>query len=254
MPEPVQEPSLARLERPPSLNESVQVAIRDYILTNQLKPGDTLPPETELGKQLGVSRNSIREAVKALQLVGLVEARRGSGLFVGSFSLEPLLSNLPFGLMNGLTELRELLEIRLLLEMGIVDRIIANRTEAQMEEMGQIIENMRVLAEQGQPFPKEDRKFHQCLLANCENSTLIKLSDVFWLTYDRACQVSPIEDYDPMLTYRNHLATFEAITNGDAEKTREAMIQDYMGQGSLTFRIDKVKEAQSQIKKTEDAE
>ena len=90
------------LQRPPSLPETVQTAIRNFIADNNLRTGDALPPETQLTKQLGVSRNAIREAVKSLEMVGIVEVRRGSGLFVGDFSLDPLLDNLPYGLMSDL--------------------------------------------------------------------------------------------------------------------------------------------------------
>ncbi len=237
--------SFQRLNRPPSLNETVQEAIRDFILQNQLTPGSALPPETELSKQLGVSRNSIREAVKALELVGLVEARRGSGLFVGEFSLDPLLDNLPFGLMNELTELRELLEIRHFLESSVVSRILKNRTPEQLTELETTLNDMQIQAEEGKAFPTQDRAFHHCLLRYAENQTLIKLSDIFWRTYQRASKISQIEDYDPITTYQNHRAIVEAIASGDEVQTQYALSQHYAGLGSLRFRIDKAQQHQT---------
>lgn len=237
----MQEKKLQPLDRPPSLPQSVQAAIREFILTNDLRSGDVLPTETQLTRQLGVSRNAVREAVKALELVGIVEVRRGSGLFVGDFSLEPLLNNLPYGLMADLEELRELLEIRQVLESGMLARVIAARTETQLAALREVVERMHVLAGQGKPFPEEDRAFHQHLMENTGNKTLLKLLDIFWLTYHRARQTAAIEDEDPVHTAQNHAAIVDALAAGDLEQARRALDSHYTGLGSLSFRIDQVR-------------
>lgn len=235
------EKDLKPLHRPPSLPQSVQTAIREFILDNSLRSGDLLPSETQLTKQLGVSRNAVREAVKALELVGVVEVRRGSGLFVGDFSLEPLLDNLPYGLMADLEELRELLEIRQVLESGMMVQVIARRTDSQMATLRKAVRKMQTLAAQGKSFPKEDREFHQCLMENVGNKTLLKLLDIFWLTYHRASQVADIEDYDPIRTAEDHVKIIDAIGAGDLEGTRTALEDHYTGLGSLKFRIDQAR-------------
>ena len=84
------------LRRPPTLHHSVQQAIRQYIIDNELRAGDPLPSENQLSQQLDVSRNLVREAVRGLEAVGVVDIRRGSGLYVNEFSFEPLLDNLQY--------------------------------------------------------------------------------------------------------------------------------------------------------------
>ena len=74
------------LKRSPPLHVSVQESLRSYIAENRLEAGAALPPEGELAQQLGVSRNSVREGIKALESVGVLEVRRGSGVFVMAFS------------------------------------------------------------------------------------------------------------------------------------------------------------------------
>src|SRR6195952_121448 len=101
---------LKRLERP-LFYRIVQDALKNYILEKNLKPGDPLPAETELARQLGISRNSLREAAKALESVGILETRQGSGLFVREFSFEPLLENMSYGLLFDLRQLAELLQV-----------------------------------------------------------------------------------------------------------------------------------------------
>ncbi|TIT84305.1 MAG: FadR family transcriptional regulator, partial [Mesorhizobium sp.] len=90
--------SLEPLNRPPLLHVTVQESLRNYIEANRLKAGDALPPETFLAQQLGVGRNSVREAIKALESIGILETRRGIGVFVKEFSFKPLLDNLAYGL------------------------------------------------------------------------------------------------------------------------------------------------------------
>ena len=237
--------NLEPLRRPPSLPESVQQAIRDYIRDNNLKSGDPLPPETHLTKQLGVSRNAIREAVKALEMTGIVEVRRGSGLFVGDFSLDPLLESLPYGLMTDLRELRELLEIRQTLETGMVARVLEHKTEAQVEQLHDTLRRMELRAKQGRTFPEEDREFHLCMFGNIKNRTLLKLMDIFWQTYHRASRIDEIEDYDPTKTYLDHVAIVTAFESGDAEGLKTALEKHYTGLGSLTFRLDQMERGQN---------
>ena len=86
------------LKRPPPLHVSVRESLRRHIDENRLEAGDPLPPEGDLAQQLGVSRNSVREAIKALESLGVLEMRRGVGVFVKAFSFEPLLENLTYGL------------------------------------------------------------------------------------------------------------------------------------------------------------
>src|SRR5690606_27853305 len=80
--------SLTPLNRPPLLHVTVQESLKQYIEDNRLKAGDPLPPETFLAQQLGVGRNSMREAIKALESLGIVETRRGVGVFVKEFSFK----------------------------------------------------------------------------------------------------------------------------------------------------------------------
>src|SRR5260221_10589345 len=90
---------LKPIKRGELLYEAAQTEIKEYIITHRLKSGDPLPTEMKLAEHLGVSRNSVREAVKALEAVGVLESRAGAGLFVSDFSFDPLLRNMAYGLM-----------------------------------------------------------------------------------------------------------------------------------------------------------
>jgi DNA-binding FadR family transcriptional regulator len=131
------------LTRPPSLHVTVQESLRSYIEDNQLKPGDPLPPESFLGQQLGVSRNSVREAIKALESLGILETRRGVGVFVKEFSFQPLLDNLAYGLGGALRDVEELRELRRVLETGLIHKTVEMIGDEDLAALRRITERMR---------------------------------------------------------------------------------------------------------------
>ena len=218
---------LKRLERPRSLHLSVLNSIKNSILENNLEPGDPLPPETELARQLGVSRNSVREAAKALESLGILEMRHGSGLFVRDFSFEPLLENLPYGLLFDLRQLEDLLEVRRVLETGMIGSALRKSSAEQLVGLQQLVEKMRARAEQEQSFLEEDHEFHQKLFENLDNKILMKILDSFWLVFKITSDYVSIWDTDPMRTYRNHAAILDAIRASDVEQARIALERHY---------------------------
>ena len=221
--------ALTKLERQPLLFQSVQEAIKSHIIDEGIRPGDMLPPETELARQLGVSRNSVREAVKALESTGILESRRGSGVYVREFSFEPLLNNLPYGLMGDLQDVSELLEIRRILELSMIENAISALTVRQKVEFDEVLVDMLRRASKGESFPQEDRHFHYLLFQHLGNQMLLKLMDVFWLAVSKASQSINLSDPNPIKTYEDHLAIVEAVKQRDAAKAREALDRHYDG-------------------------
>jgi DNA-binding FadR family transcriptional regulator len=225
------------LARPAPLHHSVQEAIRAFILEHNLRAGDALPPETDLARQLGVSRNSVREAVKALESLGVLEARRGSGLYVREFSFNPLLENLSYGLLFDLRDLAELLEVRRVLETGLIGAAMAAMPASTLDALQVTIARMGALAGQDESFAEEDRQFHQILFEPLGNRTLLKLLDIFWVTYQEASRHTDMRNPDPVGTARDHAAIYDAVRAGDVDEARAALDQHYAGLTSRLARI-----------------
>ena len=202
-------------------------AIRDYVIDAGLRPGDPLPAEGEIARQLGVSRNSVREAVKALASLGVLESRTGSGVFVRAFSFEPLLDGLQFALMDDLGKLADLLRVRHALELGMLDEAAPNLGPARLAELGALVERMRQAAELGEAFPNEDRAFHKALFADVGNAVFLKLLDVIWLTIGRAFERAQVAGADPRKSYSEHRTLLEALQAGDAAAARHALDDHY---------------------------
>lgn len=221
--------SIKPLNRPPLLHVTVQESLRDYIESNGLKAGDPLPPETFLAQQLGVGRNSVREAIKALESLGILETRRGVGVFVKEFSFQPLLDNLAYGLGDSLRDIEELREIRRVLETGLIGKTIAQISEADIAELRAVTERMRQRAERNESFVEEDQQFHE-LLFRCQNNRMLNgLIEVFWRAFYKASDFANLTNSDPLSTWRDHHEIVEAIVARDVERARTRLDEHYEG-------------------------
>ncbi|CDZ65837.1 GntR domain protein [Neorhizobium galegae bv. orientalis] len=217
------------LERPPLLHVSVQESLRSYIEDNDLTAGAALPPETFLAQQLGVGRNSVREAIKALESVGILETRRGIGVFVKEFSFAPLLDNLAYGLQASLRDVEELLEIRRVLETGLIDKTIEMISDDDVAELRRLTDRMRQRAERGESFAEEDQQFHQ-LLFRCQNNKMLSaLIDIFWSAFYKASGFANLASPTPLATWQDHHEIAEAVAARDVEAGRKRLSAHYSG-------------------------
>src|SRR5689334_8789951 len=118
------------------LRQAVTDRIKTYIIDNRLGPGDSLPTEAELCDALNASRSSLREAIKTLAALDIVEVRHGSGTFVGRLSLSSLVESLTFRSLlspgDDVRALRDLVDVRQLFEEGMAARIIERLDEAHV--------------------------------------------------------------------------------------------------------------------------
>ena len=103
--------------------------IKQLIIARGLTPGDPLPTEAELCEELDVSRSSVREAIRTLSTLDIVDVRHGHGTYVGPMSLDPMVEALVFrGVLSpegSLQSLREVVEVRLALDLSMAERVVA---------------------------------------------------------------------------------------------------------------------------------
>ncbi len=112
-----------------TLVQRIMAAVRDGLVKGDLVPGDRLPSETELIKQFGVGRTSVREAMRGLVALGVIEIRRGDGTFVANGDSLQMLNPVEFSLLlEG--QSKELLEFRRIIDLGCCSLVIQKATEA----------------------------------------------------------------------------------------------------------------------------
>lgn len=206
-----------------ALHQEVAEALRELILAGKLRRGDALPPERELATQFGVSRATVREALRALQLWGLVEARRGGGNFVSLPSLDHIVAPLSTILQHNRALQDELLDARFVFEPEVCWLAAQRRTAADLAAIEAIIARQSQRVEQGELAVEEDSAFHLALAEATHNRVIPQLiqtiNDLLLESRLRSLRTPD----RPRRSLEGHLRILAALRAGDAEAARQAM-------------------------------
>ncbi len=132
----------------------------ERLIVRKLKPGDKLPSERELAEMLQVSRSSIRDAIRSLELMGLVEPRQGAGTIVRERSADSSISPFSSALKRRQELVSELLDFRKMLEPPLAARAAARVSPEEISEMEEILQRQEGKLSLGEPAIAEDAEFH----------------------------------------------------------------------------------------------
>jgi DNA-binding GntR family transcriptional regulator len=145
------------------LYEEVAARIRDLIAEGELRPGQALPSERKLADQFKVGRAVIREAIRQLEVSGLVESRHGGGNYVREITVEHLVAPIA-SVLNGMSHLREeLMDARLFFEPQIAQAAAAHATPEDLQLLKDVIRRQEERTANGQSGAQEDAEFHDLL-------------------------------------------------------------------------------------------
>lgn len=136
-----------------------------YISDKKLKAGDKLPSQAVLAQALGVSLVALREAMRAMEALGIIEARAGSGWYVCDFSFAPMARGLAYIFDINEASFADLVEIRVRLECSYLPEAMSKLTAEDLDELERCVNEMKQLAEKGEEFDAPDRGFHMHLFA-----------------------------------------------------------------------------------------
>ncbi|MCX4908429.1 FadR/GntR family transcriptional regulator [Streptomyces sp. NBC_00878] len=210
----------------------LQERIKKLIIDRRLPSGAVLPTEPELMALLGASRNSVREALKALQAMGIVEIRHGFGTYVGPMSMAPMIEGLAFrtvaGHYRGEDSLLQLLQLREAVETGLIVRLAGRVPPDDLVELTTLVDRMEAEAAEGTGLAETDRAFHATLYRGLGNLLLSELLEAFWDAFHRVRTDLMGLPQDPKVTCRQHRAILDAVRSGDATRAEDT-IREHFG-------------------------
>ncbi len=209
--------------REPALNRAIQDHIKQYITDNHKAPGDALPSELQFAQDLGVSRNSVREAVRALASLGIIEVRHGNGIFVRDFNFDSVFDLLSYGLTFDSRRIRDILQIRKWLEIAAVGEVAQRIGEGELQGLEDVLARWERRIAAGEPTALEDREFHRLLFQVLNNPSLTGLIDIFWLVFNNVRIQTITMDPSPVNTVHDHREILEAVRRRDAKAARQCI-------------------------------
>ncbi|KGK85444.1 GntR family transcriptional regulator [Desulfosporosinus sp. HMP52] len=213
--------------------EQIVDQIGQLIAEGQLKPGDRLPSERELVERFQVSRASIREAISALEMMGLIEVRSGEGTYIRQVNIESVVTPLAWMLFIEKDTDLELYEARKILEVQAAGLAAARADEDEINEMFEALEIMRKDLELHHLGEEADHYFHYAIARATHNKILFRLMNTLSDTMRKALKTSRSKLYEhadtPEKLYNEHFLIYEAIKNHDSEKAKKRMLDHLVG-------------------------
>jgi GntR family transcriptional regulator, transcriptional repressor for pyruvate dehydrogenase complex len=209
-----------------ALTDEAIERIRELIRSGALPPGARLPPEAKLAAQLGLSRNSMREAVRALQLVRVLDARPGDGTYVTSLAPELLLEGLgsAIDLLQDDT-LLDVMQIRVMLEPAATAAAALRVTETDLATLAELLVRMHETAHDPTAMLTHDISFHRTIIAANGNESLTSVLDGLSGRTARARVWRGLIEADAATTTQaEHQAIYDALAAGDPEVARAAAL------------------------------
>lgn len=201
--------------------------IKEALLEKELQPGDYLPTETELTASLGVSKTSLREAIKMLQALGVVEVRRGHGTKIrerfGGTIIDPLIYQLI--LASGQTQ--DIIDFRIMFEPAYTLMAMNRASQADIDRIAATIDDFENAVRDKRQSAREDLAFHKEILRSTHNPLVIRVGETIMELFK--VSIGYTAKHHPEIVLRDHQRIFKAFCAKDEDQLTEAIIQSFEG-------------------------
>ena len=192
-------------------------------IVDKLKPGDMLPPERELVRRFGVSRSSIRDAIRSLEAVGLLEPRQGVGTVVRELSSDAVANPVANALLQKRKVIDDLLDVRNIIEPALAGRAALHASREHLAKLEAILRRQEEKVSQGELTTEEDSSFHYTIAVAADNTVMLKLvhvlMDLLHETRARSLQVGGRRQK----SLAGHRRILAALKDGDGDAAEGAM-------------------------------
>ncbi len=210
-----------------NISSYIKDLLMNQLLEGKLKPGDKLPTENEFAAKLGVGRNSIREAMKMLSSLGIIEVKRGMGTYIretiSDSVLNPLIVQLAFSGKSS----QELIELRIFLDTAVAELALEKIQDGDLVELEETNEKLLDELLKNQPNEKTlvklDFEFHMKLISITRNNLIIKISETIYILFFSSIDETIRYQQEKEVGYRNHVKIINALKNRNKEDVRNAV-------------------------------
>ncbi len=211
-----------------NLTSQVIESVKAYITANDLAPGARLPGERDLAATLGVSRTVAREALKALEAVGILRISAGNGIYVAEHVFPALVDHISFALLRSPQEFRHLLRTRMAIEVGALEEVLENIDEGDLEALELACAKLES-AESAGEYVAAEMEFHGGIIAATRNPLLVSLSSLlreFFLSVVPIVNIDRIRQ-DAVIDANRHRDILDALRRRDIPLAR-SIISDHI--------------------------
>jgi GntR family transcriptional repressor for pyruvate dehydrogenase complex len=205
--------------------EEIVRQVKAMIAEGRLKGGDRLPPERDLAEKFVVSRTSVREALRALESLGLVEIRPGEGTFVREASIDALVEPLARLMASQREATGELFEARRLLEPSLAALAASRATPEELQEMERILEEQAREIAAGRTGLAQDAQFHAAIGAAAHNRAITRIAHAIMDLLTQSREDSLNTPGRPTRSHEDHRRVLAAVRARDADGARRAMLE-----------------------------
>ncbi|HSB82646.1 MAG TPA: FadR/GntR family transcriptional regulator [Candidatus Methylomirabilis sp.] len=216
-----------RAVKPRRIHEEIVAQIREELAEGLLRAGDQLPSERELSERFQVSRASVREAIRALESLGLVKIKSGDGTYVAS-SLHTLLSPMASVIIEQKDVLLDIFEARKIIEPEMAALAAMRANPDEVEQMAAILAGQAGQIAGGGTGMEADSAFHSMLAQAAKNKVILKLNESIVDSLRETRERSLQKDGRPARSLAGHQKILEAVRAKDPGKARRAMLEHLM--------------------------
>jgi DNA-binding FadR family transcriptional regulator len=206
-----------------SLVDKVEASLVELLQDRKLKTGDTIPKEIELAETLGVSRTVIREALSRLRMMGLIESKKKKGSVITSPDLFGIMSKSMNPHILDQDTLKEIFEIRLVLEIGMADFLFQRITKEDIDELKEIVSKEPMITDQHLFNIEHEVAFHGKLYQITGNETLKKFQTMLLPVFDYVHHSGLLKKQPVLKKFVSHKGLVDILENGSPELFRNAM-------------------------------
>ena len=205
-----------------AISEDVTLHIMELIRSGELRPGDRLPAERQLAESLGVSRVSLREGLRTLAFMNILDVRTGDGTYISSLDSQELIEPLTFVVELNSQTFQELAQARRLIEPFLAAQAARNISDEELAELNCCLERMKAAGEDYEQVVQQDMELHRLIALAGQNTFLYR----FITTLSAVVMQRPIVIHEPAWfahTWHTHFLIVDALNRREPEAAAAAM-------------------------------